>query len=137
MHRRRVDLTSDRPAYRQLADILRDEITSGRLQPGDSLPSEYRLAQEYEIGRDTVRDAFSVLRSEGLIETTRGRPSRVRAPRRLHTITAESGTQVTSRMPTEDERKRLGMVEGVPILVVTADTGLRIYPADSTVVEVP
>lgn len=137
MQRRRVDLTSDRAAYRQLADILREEITSGRLPPGHHLPSEYRLAQVHEISRDTVRDAFSVLRSEGLIETTRGRQSRVMAPRERRAITPESGSRVTSRMPTEEERRRMGIVEGVPILVVARGDDVRFFPADSTVIDVP
>ncbi|ROT33800.1 GntR family transcriptional regulator [Micromonospora sp. HM5-17] len=38
-------------AYRQLADLLRAEITSGRIGPGQLLPYEGRLQQEYGVGR--------------------------------------------------------------------------------------
>ncbi len=37
--------------YRQLADLLRDDILSGRLRPGQPLPSEVTLQQRYGLAR--------------------------------------------------------------------------------------
>jgi DNA-binding GntR family transcriptional regulator len=63
------------PLYRQLADELRAEITSGKVAPGQPLPSENELVQRYGVAKDTVRAALAALRSEGLIVTLWGRGS--------------------------------------------------------------
>jgi GntR family transcriptional repressor for pyruvate dehydrogenase complex len=60
------------PAYQQLADELRDEITSGRLQPGERLPPEPELCVRTGVSRSTVREALRLLASQHLIITTRG-----------------------------------------------------------------
>jgi DNA-binding FadR family transcriptional regulator len=60
------------PAYQQLADELRAEITSGRLQPGERLPPEPELCVRSGVSRSTVREALRLLASQHLIVTTRG-----------------------------------------------------------------
>lgn len=60
------------PAYRLLADDLRAQITSGRLRPGDRLPTEPQLCSSTGVSRSTVREALRLLSSEHLIVTTRG-----------------------------------------------------------------
>lgn len=67
--------------YRQIADDLRARITSGALAPGDDVPTESELALHWNTSRGPVRNALAALRTEGLIDTARGRPARVRAPR--------------------------------------------------------
>lgn len=67
-------ITPDREgaAYRQLAAKLRDRIRSGELLPGQRMPSEKDLHDEYGLARETVRRAVAVLRTEGLIEIRQG-----------------------------------------------------------------
>ena len=60
------------PAYQLLADELRAEITSGRLQPGERLPPEPELCVKSGVSRSTVREALRLLASQHLIVTTRG-----------------------------------------------------------------
>ncbi|RSM68357.1 GntR family transcriptional regulator [Actinoplanes sp. ATCC 53533] len=60
------------PAYQVLADELREEITSGRLQPGSRLPPEPELCVRSGVSRSTVREALRLLASQHLIVTTRG-----------------------------------------------------------------
>jgi GntR family transcriptional repressor for pyruvate dehydrogenase complex len=60
------------PAYQVLADELRAEITSGRLQPGERLPPEPELCVKTGVSRSTVREALRLLSSQHLIVTTRG-----------------------------------------------------------------
>jgi DNA-binding FadR family transcriptional regulator len=60
------------PAYQSLADGLREEITSGRLRPGDRLPTEPQLCAQSGLSRSTVREALRLLTSQHLIITTRG-----------------------------------------------------------------
>jgi GntR family transcriptional regulator len=67
------------PLYVQLADILRDMIKSGELQPRALLPSESYLQQQHGVSRGTVRMAVGILRNEGLVVTIRGRGTYVRA----------------------------------------------------------
>jgi GntR family transcriptional regulator len=63
-----------RPAYVQVADELRAEITSGRLQPGQRLPSVRDLSARFQIAAVTTQNALRVLRDEGLVisRSTRG-----------------------------------------------------------------
>jgi GntR family transcriptional regulator len=72
-------MRSDRPAYKQLADLLRQQIVAGELTPGAPLPSEARLMQELGVSRNTVRLAVQLLRSEGHVVTEHGRGTFVRA----------------------------------------------------------
>ena len=55
------------PPYRQLAAIIRGQIESGDLAPGQQLPSALRLASTYQVAVPTVRKALGVLKDEGLI----------------------------------------------------------------------
>jgi DNA-binding GntR family transcriptional regulator len=68
------------PLYVQLADILRDMIEAGELQPGAALPSESYLQEEHGVARGTVRMAIGILRAEGLVVTLAGRGTFVRTP---------------------------------------------------------
>jgi len=67
-----ADQSTRSPAYQALADDLRDEITSGRLRPGDRLPTEPQLCQRFGLSRSTVREALRLLASQHLVVTTRG-----------------------------------------------------------------
>lgn len=67
--------------YNRIADDLRDRIANGTLAPGSDVPTEAELALHWQTSRGPVRNALAALRTEGLIETTRGRPARVRARR--------------------------------------------------------
>jgi GntR family transcriptional regulator len=131
---RYVDPSAERPVYHQLADIIRDEIRSGSLPPGRPLPSEGRLAQEYAIGKDAVRDALQVLRSEGLVTTESGVGSRVREPLERELIHLADGETAWARMPTREERQRLRIPEGTPILIVERGGEQKVYLGDRTAI---
>ncbi|SCG44430.1 GntR family transcriptional regulator [Micromonospora inositola] len=126
-----IDPSADRAVFRQLADLLRDRITSGDLAPGASLPSELRLAQEYGLSRTSVRQAISLLRSEGLVIVEPPRGTFVRSMEPTETVTLRKGDTASARMPTPAERKELDIGEGVPVLVIfRADGSRELYPAD-------
>jgi len=67
-----------RPPYIQAAEVLRREISAGRLKPGDKLPSSRALQDRYGIASSTVQNALRLLKSEGLIYSVQGRGSFVR-----------------------------------------------------------
>ncbi|MGV9368351.1 MULTISPECIES: GntR family transcriptional regulator [Micromonospora] len=126
-----IDPSSDRAVFRQLADLLRDRITSGDLAPGASLPSELRLAQEHGLSRTSVRQAIALLRSEGLVIVKPPRGTFVRAVEPAETVTLLKGDTASARMPTPAERRELEIGEGVPVLVVfRADGSRELYAAD-------
>jgi len=62
-----------RPKYAILKDCLLAELNSGRLGPGDPLPSEKRLADRLHVARNTVRQAMSELERRELIHRVPGR----------------------------------------------------------------
>lgn len=73
-----IDRSSDRPMYKQLADLIRDQIIAGTLPAGARLPSEAELAETHGIAKNVVKQALAALRAEGLIVSGRGRLSQVR-----------------------------------------------------------
>jgi DNA-binding GntR family transcriptional regulator len=60
--------------YAQIADDLRRQIEAGKHNPGDRLPSNRLMSEQYGVAAETLRQALDVLRGEGLIATqsTRG-----------------------------------------------------------------
>lgn len=60
------------PMYRQIAEDLGDRIDSGQLKPGQQLPTELELRDQYGASRNTVRDAIRWLMTRGLVETKPG-----------------------------------------------------------------
>jgi GntR family transcriptional regulator len=60
------------PMYQLIAQELRERIESGKLLPGDQLPTEFELRDRYGTSRNTVRDAIKRLTSQGLVETRPG-----------------------------------------------------------------
>lgn len=55
------------------ANRIREAIRLGILSEGDQLPSEAELSAELSVATKTLREALSMLRDEGIIETRRGR----------------------------------------------------------------
>jgi DNA-binding FadR family transcriptional regulator len=56
----------------RVSKILRQSIQSGEFKPGERLPSEAKLTQEYGVSRTVVREAIAALRSDGLVEARQG-----------------------------------------------------------------
>lgn len=67
------------PIYRQLMDQVTALVASGRLRPGDLLPSVRQLAEALEVNLMTVSKAYARLEAEGLVERDRGIGMRVKA----------------------------------------------------------
>lgn len=60
------------PAYRKVAAVLLERITSRSLSAGDRLPAELELARQFGVNRSTVREALRELESGGLLRRERG-----------------------------------------------------------------
>jgi len=61
-----------RAKYYVLMESLKQDITSGKIKPGDKIPSENRLSDVFQVSRHTVRKALSILENEGLLEASHG-----------------------------------------------------------------
>lgn len=61
-----------------IAARIRDAILGGRYRPGDTLPSERSLAEQFAVNRSTLREALKRLDAQGLLETRHGGKTRVR-----------------------------------------------------------
>ena len=63
--------------YQQLFKQIQKTIQNETYAVGDFLPSEHKLMNQYQVSRDTVRKALSLLQEEGLIKKIRGQGSQV------------------------------------------------------------
>ncbi len=59
--------------YVKLMEDLKEKILSGEIQTGDKLPSENELSSQYQISRQTVRKALSILENTGYVYAEHGR----------------------------------------------------------------
>ena len=66
------------PLHRQIHDLVRQEIVAGRLVPGDRLPSEGALAEQWGVSLAPVRQALMHLAAEGYLDRRRGQGTFVR-----------------------------------------------------------
>src|SRR5437867_11850215 len=68
-----IDFKAGKPVYRQLMDQIRYAAASGRLRPGEPLPSLRPLAEELRLNRNTIAKAYAELENQGIIETIPGK----------------------------------------------------------------
>jgi GntR family transcriptional regulator len=71
------------PAYRDIANALRADITARHLIEGDRLPTVRELAQRYGVPTGTVARALDLLRAEGIIVSRHGKGLYVRSFSRI------------------------------------------------------
>jgi len=119
-----LERNSSNPLYAQISEYLRERITRD-LSPGDRLPSENQLMQEYHVSRNTVRLAIDRLSKGGLVYTLKGKGTFVNAERlqyglfQLVSFTEEMhrlGLKPSSRLlkiertlPSEEVRSKLAL----------------------------
>ena len=75
---RPVNTDAGVPLHRQLFLVLHDEIARGAMAPGDALPTEQVLCDQFGVSRITVRRALADLAEQGYIERRQGVGSFVR-----------------------------------------------------------
>lgn len=63
--------------YHQIAESIRQDILSGRLQPGDRLPPVRTLSQDWNCTPGTIQRAYQELARDGLLVSQAGRGTRV------------------------------------------------------------
>ena len=69
------------PSHREVADELRTRIRTGVLRPGERMPTQAKLADEFGVERGAVRQALRILQSERLLtNVSKGSPATVAPP---------------------------------------------------------
>ena len=72
------------PKYQTIASELKTQIQTGKYKNANMLPTEYALMSEYQVSRQTIRQALAMLEQDGYIEKRRGSGSHI-----LHTYGLE------------------------------------------------
>lgn len=104
----RYNVSSSR-LYLQIANKLAIQINTGEFSPGSRLPAERDLAQNYEVSRQTVREALIALEVSGLVE-----------------IRAGSGVYVQKHAKTEHRLKNSILADNAPGPLEIMETRLLI-----------
>jgi DNA-binding FadR family transcriptional regulator len=105
-----------------VAATLRRQIVTGELKPGELLPNEAVLMQDFGVSRPTLREAFRILESEAIITVLRGargggrvlEPDGAVAARYMGILLQYQGTPLTDvyQARTEIEVSAVGMLGG-------------------------
>ncbi|MFC0522828.1 GntR family transcriptional regulator [Pontibacillus salicampi] len=66
------------PLYLQIKNKLVNNIKEGVWKPGDTIPSESQLIEQYNVSRTTIRQSIRELVQTGILETSRGAPTKVK-----------------------------------------------------------
>ncbi|WP_290596394.1 MULTISPECIES: FadR/GntR family transcriptional regulator [unclassified Archaeoglobus] len=91
-----------KPIYLQVLEVLRSSILSGKLKPGEKLPSERELAKLLNVSRTSVREALKLLAAQGLIKIVHGQGAFVSAENPDHLVRKLFEVQKTDYKTIED-----------------------------------
>ncbi|GAA4550391.1 FadR/GntR family transcriptional regulator [Amycolatopsis samaneae] len=91
-------------AYERVVEQIEEAVFSGRLKPGERLPSERELMTQFGVGRSTVREALRVLQAAEMI---RSRPGDPRGPE----VLAASPAALQRSMQRLARAEHLGLAE--------------------------
>jgi DNA-binding FadR family transcriptional regulator len=72
LHRVEFQLIKTPRAFEEIAEQIRKELSHRRLRPGDRLPPERALAEQFGVSRNTLREALRSLENAGLLRLQKG-----------------------------------------------------------------
>ncbi len=78
-----TEFHSSRPIYSQLAEKIKKEILSGKLNPGDKLPSVREMGLQVNVNPNTVQRTYRELEGMEIVETKRGQGTFVTEDQRI------------------------------------------------------
>jgi len=84
------------PLYLQIRGMLKEKIEQGLLQPGDQIPTEAELIQQYGVSRITIKGALKLLVEEGLVYRIAGKGTFVSDPQGTDALLAQ---EIDSAVP--------------------------------------
>ena len=106
-----------------IADLIAEDLKSGRLGARDRLPTLRELALELDLNYTTVARAYAEARKRGLIESRPGTGTRVRGANPGLPLRAGTGAEMTMNMPPEPQDAALlaRLHEGAAAVMAQAD----------------
>lgn len=66
---------SRKKVYEEVTDIILSDIKSGKLKPGDKLPTIVKMAETYQVSQASIREALNSLKVLDVIQVNHGRGS--------------------------------------------------------------
>lgn len=114
LHFASLDKNSYTPMYAQIQAQLLEMIRSGKLQPGDLLPSEEELGRIHGISRMTARQALQSLKAQGFAVREKGRGTFVARPKMEKDIAHLSGFSAEMRSLGMKPSSRVLAAETIP-----------------------
>src|SRR3954471_12335450 len=116
-----IDAQDPTPLYAQLDRAIRVAIATGRLGPGDRLPTVRQLAVDLRINANTVAKVYGELERSGVLETRRG----------VGTFVGDVADRVATRV--DRERQLTGLADrflgGAAALGFSAGGGISLVEA--------
>jgi len=73
------------PIFRQIVDLVRLAVATGKLKAGEQLPSVRALAERLVVNPNTIAKAYGELAREGIIDGQQGRGVFIAPPRQIYT----------------------------------------------------
>jgi DNA-binding GntR family transcriptional regulator len=125
-----IDFGSDVPLHVQVAALIRAEIDTNVLRPGDELRTEGDLGHHYGVGLGTVRRALAALASEGRIVRRRGYRAQVMPEVEREIVRVQRGSMLRARMPNREERREMGLPVGVPVVEIHYGGRVTLHAGD-------
>ena len=86
-----IKLNSAIPLYQQVAEDLKNRIEQGEFCSGQSIPSEAKLCEQYEVSRITIRNAIAELVEQEILVKYQGKGVFVRTPKISSSLTTFKG----------------------------------------------
>jgi GntR family transcriptional regulator len=114
-----VSPSSGVPIYRQIIDQVNALVLSGRLKPGDTLPSIRKLAETLEVNMMTISKAYARLEVDGVLIRQRG----------VGMVVAESNVPATTSVKDRQAELR-------PLLEQAVLRGLQLKLTDPQIIAV-
>ncbi len=85
--------------FLQIRDRLVDQILTGKLAPGDRIPSVRELAVDLEVNRNTVMRSYALMEQEGIIDNRRGNGFFISDQARQRLATDEKAQFIRDELP--------------------------------------
>jgi GntR family transcriptional regulator len=118
-----LDFRSGIPIYLQVVESIKEQIASGRLNPGDQLPTVRALALELRVNFNTVARAYRLLDEAGIISTQQGRGTYILEmppPEVTESLRQQAVQALTEKYLSDAHRLGVGQDEALELLQTIA-----------------
>ncbi len=92
-----IDIDHPEPLFAQLIEQIKQAVQSGKLSPGDPLPSIRQLAKDLEMNNKTVAKAYWLLERDSVVQTKGYRGTFVHADAKANS-TIDLNAWVTNKL---------------------------------------